>query len=442
MQEISILRLEKSIRRSVSLLVFFSALVFASSFYGFLYGLFLFLIPLYWLFLEKKLSFFYGFIWGLTFFAFHSFDFFYVVFEQGYGYFRLLYPTLFVVYCALYPGFWFLILKELQKRHQNYQQFIWIAGTFLYFLWIDKGLLFPFGRIEGLPLCFLLLPLFYKPVLAQLIGMLGKWPVVLALIIISAVAIEGYSKKIWQLVGICLLLLFLFSLISNKSEQLPAWFDKVISVTFKATATMQERLNIMTQKLSQEQDKLLIFPESCVPFCNDTEHYGASLLQQHLLQGSLCIFGTHTKKAEKLYNSFIFCNPSRIIISYEKTHLIPFFEYNPFYFFQYGFYFDFFLHKKKPFTFSKTSPIPVKHNQIGPFLPVICSELFWDKQRRKYPRIPLICIANDSYFTGFGYLQFMLLAAQLVALSEQRPIIYCSWSGAYFINSQAYLKKI
>jgi len=442
MQKISISLLKKKIRGSESLLVFFSALVFASSFYGLFYGLFIFLIPLYCLFLEKKLSFFYGFIWGLTFFAFHSFDFFYVVFEQGYGYFRLLYPTLFVVYCALYPGFWFLILKKLQGWYQKDQEFIWIVVTFLYFVSIDKALLFPFGKIEGLPLCFVLLPLFYKPVLAQLIGMFGKWPVVLGLIIISAVAIEGYSKKIWQLVGIFLLLLFLFSLISNKSEQLPAWFDKVISITFKPTATMQERLNIMTQKLSQEQGKLLIFPESCVPFCNDTEHYGVSFLQQHLLQDSLCIFGMHTKKTEKLYNSFIFCDVSRIIVSYEKTHLIPFFEYNPFYFFQYGFYFDFFLHKKKPFTVSKNSPIPVKYNQIGPFLPVICSELFWDKQRRKYPRIPLICIANDSYFTGFGYLQFMVLAAQLVALSEQRSIIYSSWSGAYFINSQAYLKKI
>ncbi|MFS8507453.1 MAG: hypothetical protein LVQ75_05225 [Candidatus Babeliales bacterium] len=292
------MRLEKSIRRSASLLVFFSA-----RFCQFFLWIFIWIISFFntalLAFLRKEAFFFYGFIWGLTFFAFHSFDFFYVVFEQGYGYFRLLYPTLFVVYCALYPGFWFLILKELQKRHQNYQQFIWIAGTFLYFLWIDKGLLFPFGRIEGLPLCFVLLPLFYKPVLAQLIGMLGKWPVVLALIIISAVAIEGYSKKIWQLVGICLLLLFLFSLISNKSEQLPAWFDKVISVTFKATATMQERLNIMTQKSSQEQGKLLIFPESCVPFCNDTRTLWSSLITTASTKRFTVYFWHAYKKSRK-----------------------------------------------------------------------------------------------------------------------------------------------
>lgn len=419
-------------------LVLLSAIFFVSAFYGFLCGLFIFLIPLYSIFLEKKLSFSYGFVWGVTFFFIHSFDFFRVVYQQGYGTFRLLYPTLFVLYCSLFPGVWFLTVTYLQKRYQNYQKIFWIVGTFLYFLWIDKGLLSPFGRVEGLPLCFVLLPLFYKPVYAQLLGILGKWVSVVMLIMISVVIVEGYLKKMAQLSS--LLLLFFFT--GEKSEPLPGWFDNVVSITLDRKTTVQERLEIITQGLSEKKNKLVILPESSISFFNNKGYESVYLLQQHMPEASAYIFGTHILKEKKLFNTFIFCDRSRIIHSYEKSHLVPFFEYNPFNIFQYEFLFNFFLHKKMSFTISEKSSIPIKHNQIGPFLPVICSELFWDKQRRKYPQIPLICIANDSYFTGFGYARFMLLAAQLIAITEKRAIIYCSWLQAYFINSQAYLKKI
>lgn len=424
-------------------LVLLSAILFIISFYGFLFGLFIFLIPLYSIFLEKKLSFFYGFVWGIAFFSLHSFDFFRVVYQEGHGFFRLLYPTLFVFYCALFPGVWFLTVTYLQRRYQNYQKIFWIGGTFLYFFLIDKVLLFPFGRVEGLPLCFVLLPLFYKPVCAQLLGIVGKWASVVILIMMNVAILEGCAQKIERFSGFLLCLVCFFLTISKKSEPLPAWFDDVISITLDRKTTVQERLEIVRQRLPKEQDKILILPESFIPLSKDTNNCTiAASLQQHLLQDSYCIFGTHTQTKNELYNSFIFCDASRIILSYEKSHLIPFFEYNPFSVFQYEFLFNFFLHKKKPFTRSKTSPIPVNHNKIGPFLPVICSELFWDTQRRECPRIPLVCIANDSYFTDFGYAKFMLLAAQLIAITEERSIIYCSWSQAYFINSQAYLKKI
>ena len=87
---------------------------------------FLFLIPLYYLFLEKKneISYKEGFLWGFLFWSVHFYYLFILINEHAYGSFKFLTIIFLVFYFSLYSGLWFYLTSKIN----------FLISTVLYFI--------------------------------------------------------------------------------------------------------------------------------------------------------------------------------------------------------------------------------------------------------------------------------------------------------------------
>lgn len=406
-------------------------------------GPFLFVMPLFYAFKKENLSFSQGFLWGIFFWFIHSFGIFYVVFYEGAGLFRLIFPLVFVFYCSLFSGLWFVCLAHLKKY--SFTNWLFLGITFCYFWFVDSLILSPFGRVQGYPLAFPLIPIMKFPELLFLVSSLGKWGMLLFLMAFQISFVKGFSHHKWFILSIICILPFLSGLFLTPQTYLPAWVQKIHFEPLDNTIHPHERAQHLVAKLTNLKTiKLFVLPESYFPFVINKKSNSLRVLQKYILQDKQhIIFGANQLKDNKLLNCALLVNKCRIIHSYEKSHLIPFFEYNPYTMKQIGLFFNFFLHKGNPFYCADRHLSSFEIPEFEPFMPLICSELFWLKSVPSNVKGILLCLSKDSYFGSSGYSEIMLLSAQFTALCQKRFLAYCASSSAYFINQYGkILKKI
>ncbi len=436
-----VLFLNKTVRGLKSSLIFFSAVSLGAAFFGFIPGVFYFLAPLYWLSCKQKLTFFDGFMWGLLFFTIHSFGVFYVVLGQGVGLFRLLCPLLFMSYCALHSGIWFWAVQKVASC----SVFTWVLMTVTYFWWIDQGLFWIFGKFEGYLLAFPLVPLMSLPQMAYSISIIGKWGLLICLVIFQVLLVKSIQTRRTIVLTILCLLPFTYGFFVSHTETVPAWVKDTRFVPLPKEPDPYERaVNLVKTLANKPEVKLFVLPETFFPVPLTNKSLIIRILQDHILQNEqLCVVGTHKQINEKLYNSFFVLDQRRIILSYEKTHLIPFFEFNPYNGTPFATLFNFFLHQKVAFSCADSKLSPVCYGDVGPFLPAICSELFCSRGLQKEGEIPFLWIVNDSYFGSTNFPLIMRLLAQFQAISLNQSLAYCASSSAYFIGKNGrILQKI
>lgn len=150
--------------------------------------------------------FIHGFFWGILVFG----TFFYYL---GSGFIAstphsplplLCFGTGLTAYFACYSGLWFW-LTELCIRsisffsHTNAyaSTLIWLLSTCAYITWIDRYSLWPFLRVEGLPLLHPLISLTNYPALLQLLPIVGK-TVLTLLLLAPGTGIALLAQHIFQ----------------------------------------------------------------------------------------------------------------------------------------------------------------------------------------------------------------------------------------------------
>lgn len=152
-------------------------------------------------------------------------------------------------------------------------------------------------------------------------------------------------------------------------------------------------------------------------------------------QLSLCC-GGYRLAEERLYNSLFVFSKNNKTYFYDKQHLFyitesipPFWPYIP------GMS-TLFLHEKKPFVGGKRNREPCNIPLIGSFVPYICSELLFSHHPLdEYVDLPIICLANDSWFNESYMPRLMLFQAQMKALEWKRPILYIAYCHAVWIDT-------
>lgn len=398
-------------------------------------------MPLTVLFLCYKLSFLKGLLWGTVFFIIHMAGFFYASYHQANGVWSLLAPLLLVVYCSFYCGLWFWLAQKISRY--RYGLVGWLFLSCLYFWWVHCGVLWFTGVWQGYPLSFPLLPLLWLPQIALPINFFGKWATLILSLSFQILFVNGvmYHKK-WFFGAFLCLVPFLSGFFIKERATVPAWVETLCYIPLQQTQphwhdTLQELCITVEKRLrSCAGRRCIVLPESALPFSVATNKLALQMLQENILANNNLLFcGGHKKEGGKLYNCFYSIDKRRIILCYEKSHLIPFFEYNPF---SKGL-FSFFLHKKEGFISSEKTKKVASVNPIGDFIPVLCSELFYQERSYLPAHIPLLCLMNDAHFGPTLYGKTMLLYAQMVALQEQRSLAYFSSFSAYFISPKGAL---
>jgi len=396
---------------------------------------------LYWWFLHNRPTFFNGFLWGVIFFTIHGLGPVIYTYQQAAGWMRFVLPVLYVCLLSLYSGFWFFLMQYLKGYKPLTRMLGWSSLAVIHFWCINTLALWPLLGLHGQVLAFPLAPLTSILSILSLMFVLTKWGLLFLILLLQVSAIEGwYQKRLLVITAVCVLILG-WSVITSKKGTLPEWFKTVSLVKGRIKERKNpykaaNKLTVEMQKLILEkpETKVIITPEGYFPFFLKKGRFTKMWQENVLGLDKILILGAHQKKDGKAYNTLFMLDERRIIQTYEKTTLIPFFESSLYNKKNKGN--TFYKEAKLSFSPSNKTNTPINLYGKNFFLPVICIELFW-LSRSEHKCMPLICIANDFFLKSAS--QILLFSAQVIAITEKRPIIYAANYQSYFIDEKGYL---
>lgn len=424
---------------------------------------FIFPLPFFYVALTNKFSFIMGYFWGFLVFSLHlSGVLFSIVSIAGGSYFYRLIPPLFIIsYEAFFPAtiFWAaskLVICLQEKANSFFRIFIWVGALWLFIHWTDWYCLWLFDRCEGYFLMHPLLPLAEKPVLLQLLPLIGKGLLTFFLLLLPAclVIVFKTKKKIAMLATLLFSLPWLVSWFLPIDQQSPSWVTKVVvlPILFPHSVSFESAISSAAYQFKKilnqyPQVEVIIMPESSFSCRNFSIISCRSLWDmQHLGQSVSVIFGTFRWEGNNYCNSLYWVHNGTLKSYFNKKHAMILIERIPS-------WFNFcFVHD----LYFKTIPqiVPGENKrQILPIMkevtlvPYICSELFFNEwPDDDYPSIPIIAICNDMWvypLPCFSYVKkLMRLAARFKAIQWQRSILYVSFTHAVFFDKYGNEKNI
>lgn len=399
-----------------------SAALYAASFLWVQFcwwGVFFFLVPLFYLSQYKKLTFFNGFVWGALTFSLQFSAIWLLSIEYGTGWFRFIAPGLVACWFAFFSGLWFISLTI----DSVVMRFVFTVN---YFLFINFVILFPFScSLEGYPFALPLLPLMYGAQLG-LLPIIGKIGLLAVLILIQLIAAYNYSF-------LSVLLTVGFFFLSPIKEQQGDWRKQCVGVSYMwSEKTPYERAQEICHVLidivqKYPEKRVIVLPESVFPWPLHEHSYALRMWTDNALGDNReLLLGSYRKKGGKLLNTFYNVHRSRIIFYYDKTHLIPFFEKtNSSPILRKGN--SLFLSTKESFTPGTCRARLLKTEFLPSITPMVCSETFWLMPSKKQ----VVALVNDSYFSLLYFPELMSLLARLNALEQNTALFYCSWRSNF-----------
>lgn len=195
----------------------------------------------------------------------------------------------------------------------------------------------------------------------------------------------------------------------------------------------QELCMQLAECITQNPTKtIIILPESSFAYPLNEFPALVQLLYQNIpLHNQLLIVGTHYKINTRLYNSACIIEECRIIYHYEKTFLLPFFEYIPQFFDGFTCLRNLFLENREEFAKAKDGK-PYARGANSFFLR-ICAEFFFNTVQPPGD-CPVIVLANELWIPP-QFRHLLLKLVRLKAIEWQRPIIYAGHTQGYYIGS-------
>lgn len=360
-------------------------------------------------------------------------------------YLQLLPILLLIIYVGLHP-FLFLLGMGAIFHRSNLSPFlnllIWTVGWWVYLLYAEYALFWPFGRWEGYIFLSPLLPLTMSPSLLSSLHWIGLPAMLLFYCITTSAVYWWFCQRTVPsavLLFLCTVAWLAPHYVVPSHPKPPPWIQQIGRLPMILPKTMPTERGSMViaheiKQLAAQQPELclMVLPESSwngLPLNTTCKLPAlATLPVAHVLIGSFSLQnGIH-------HNSLYWFKNGQLQGRFDKCHAVPFVERIP-----WG--------GQLPINslfFKDTSPIcpsgdPKTALSLGNDLilvPYICSELFCSNNPYDSTTThPILAVCNDWWFDLSYFRHLMLMGAQLRAIQWNRPIVYLSFYYAQFIDS-------
>lgn len=405
---------------------------------------FIFLIPLYYLAINRTLSFKEGFFYGALLWGLLVSGVFYSIVQmaQGSMIIRILPVVAIIVYQAFFTGIWFWLTQKIISKLNIVsvpgKLAVWIATTALFFYWATRWSLSPFNSFEGYFFIHPLLPLAEHPVFLSLMPYLGKSILTGFLLVTNALCtlpFLGYS--LWfALMSSSFWVVSIGLSISQARLSEPAWARRIAHIphVFLSTSNLGSFAEDVQQKIKavlgrHPETEVIAFPESSFDRINlDTAREIAQLWDSaHVSKPVSLIIGAFKWEKERYHNTAYWVYDGKIKGLFNKRHAMLLTE-------GMSSWYDFSLfktlyHRDVPQVTPSDNPrVPFELLGGVNFVPYICSELFFnDKPDDTYPQSVIIALCNDHWSSADYVGRLMYLAARFKSIEWQRDIVYASY---------------
>jgi apolipoprotein N-acyltransferase len=391
-----------------------------------------------------------GLLWGCIFFGLHMHGLLQVILDhaqaKGIG---ILLWCLLIVYCSFYAGIWFwcaatfssFFLKPIARI------FCWVLVSFCFFFFVEQGILWIFGRLEGYPFAIPLLPLASHPSWLFWLPYFGSGCLTIVLLLIPAFfSLYLIHKSLFYRWAIVVTVLPFLSgwFLHEEKIKIPHWIKEIGGVVPHLTfnnnpfeCAQEITYCLMNYCEKNPKARILILPESSYPFALNEHPEAVEMWAQNVLfEDKILLLGSHRRSGKELFNTFYCIKQCRIIFFYDKKHTIPFIEYLPPPWNKLKILQSLFLNKKEQFNVSQKPRNSFSPTKKVTMLPYICSELFFAKNKEN-SQDPIICLINDSWFSG-SMCTLLHLVACYKALSWNQDILYVAQSKICLINKNGF----
>ena len=415
----------------------------------FFWTVFFFLVPLYYCACTKTLSFkegyFYGFFqwalagWGVLASITHM--------AQGSLVIRIIPSIAILAYEGLFSGLWFLITNRLiawlRITSIVGRLLIWICTTMLYIIWVVHYSFSIFNYIEGYFLMHPLLPLIEHPPLLSLLVPLGKGVVTLFLCITNAIfTVPLLLKRRWYIAGLACIPWLISLAMAPAPLAVPGWVHKIAYIphSFKSQLNLtplgeavQRHIRILLKEYPKTE--VIILPESAFDRVNlETAHeIGQYWNREHVSKPLHLVIGAFHWDNKKIHNAAYWLYDGTIQAIFRKRHAMLLVEaVAPWY--DLSFLRNLY-HPIAPVSPSDNKRIAFTFFENKPFVPYICSELFFnDTPDDAYTHVTILALCNDTWTVAPYISYLMLLAARFKALEWQRDMVYISYLYGNYID--------
>ena len=314
-----------------------------------------------------------------------------------------IFSYLLIIYCSIFFGCIFLILKYFSKISIKFFIFptLIVIGEFICanlsygFPWFSFSLIHS-GNIFGTSIIFYL-------------GTYGlSYTTVLIFLFPTIFLFKELKNKKLLLIFYFIILTILFCLTISRLKVIDKTDDNNFSIAlaqlnFPINQKLSEddkkiNYNYIMDVIKKNKSNILIFAENNYPFLMDEKsikHFQDSMQPQTNL-----IIGSTRKELDKFYNS-LFLIDKQTFDKFDKQILVPFGEFIPF---RYLFSFMEFIAGSVDFTIGTDKRRLILNDKIN-ILPVICYEIiyFWDLLNEDNINSNVVInLTNDSWFGKFS----------------------------------------
>jgi len=432
--------------------IFFSAAVCALSFLlpsYFSWGIFVFLVPVFYYAINNKLTLKDGFSWGIIFNSLFYSGLFFLLQEYASISHAWIGLILFILYCSIFSAVWFFAISFFQMN-LTFACINLLFFTVLFWYWADQMTFFIFGRFEGNPLLNVFIPFMNNSMILLSLRYLPERILFLFLCIFQlTIALSIYLKNYKQSFFLLSALMSLSPFFLNSRRKKMPYIDlRKIVTLIPSGRTVWERALDIDKKIGDivkhfPQAQIICCPESSFIYPLNRYPEIISLWTGEIDRNHIVlILGGHRTQETLLYNSIFCLSRGRIIHYYDKKHLMILSEKIEKKGILPSLLSSFFLKNSKPFSEGKIwkEKWLLSTCEIEPF---ICSELFFSFSRPPLSNSIILCLVNDSWFCS--YIQYLLfLCARYKALIWQKDIIYCGYAFQAYIQMDGsfyYLKS-
>lgn len=456
---------------------------------------FSFLFIIFFISQKYNLSFFNGFIWGSVTFALQLSGIFYSLFRMAdyNAYIIILIALPILAYCGLVSGLWFSIstylsgfIKSKFVRPKLISLLIWVITSELFFEFVYRAMLFPFGVCEGYILAHPLLPMTNLPILLKplptigITALTGLFCIFTGILAYIADYFQNYlnqnnsfkglldfktfkgKKNIFKILIIIIFLILLFKIfLSGKAKnkntrhnsQTSELLKSIIYIpeSFYSQNSQKQAIELLSNKLKKAikdfpEAKLILLPESSLYLCDLTKKEFANDLEKLKTKDNSksspdIILGALRTEDNKAYNTIYWLKDGKIKSWFDKRHALVLTERLP----QWASSPEIkkLYYTIRPFITPGQNPRPIFNlsNKLS-VIPFICSEIFFiNKPDFNYPNnFPIVSFSNDTWIFAPYIENLMRMTNKFRAIEWNRDIIYISYSqGLLFLPDESVL---
>ena len=352
-------------------------------------------------------------------------------------------PALLILYVSVYLILWLAVTQKIIKVHNLFFALgAWTLSLWLYFLFIEYALLWPFGRIEGYLFMNSLLPMAVFPRFLAPLHYFSLAFVLLWFCCITSTIYAAYTSKnhTYKLLLAIFVVPWLLMAVQNSQDEPPFWLNNVghLPLTLARSVSINTGQAVICHELDQlyKQNptiKLIIMPESSWNSALLTDEMQLDWLVGHPIKN--LIMGSFAQERQNYFNSLYWYHDGIQTERYDKRQAVPLAERitlsattlcSKLYF-----------QKSPPVCPSKKARKSLEIPGITRFMPYICSELYCtthpDDHTGDHTKDTLLVTSNDSWFMSH-FQKLMALAARFRAIQWHKAVLYISFHYAQFFD--------